>query len=398
MSISRNVKMLLLATSLFAISDRTASGQATSATSSQLTAIFAAARAGDLEKLKTLIGNGPVDVKDSDGATPLFDAAVDAHIATLKWLLDKGANANSAMPNGCAALHFAVGNGQMEATKLLLQKGANVNAICKQRNIPASPLFIAMNRKTEAMILLLINSGADVNEPFGNGTFPHYPLEYAMWDNWSAKDSTIKALLAKGAKSPWLSQIKGFNAYGLVPLTPDKNEKGDVVVGSLPLFLGAYAAQRPWKLPPESSRSTTGTNFWRWQRVPQQTGPLTTLIITDPSRHQTALQLVPTIYIGDKGIAYSENVASVEKDGPFIDIVVDASPSTEKVSAVRANGATVWLTKNGTSFRATLAGITDYEPISVTKYGSGGVKQSTTDFDCIYRAAKSGAVIYRPLQ
>ena len=100
------------------------------------------------------------------------------------------------------------------------------------------------------------------------------------------------------------------------------------------------------------------------------------------------------VYIGDKGIAYSEHISHVESGGPFVDIVADFPEGTTKVIAMRGNGTPNALTHDGNSFRATLSGVSDYEPISVTGYGSGGVKLATIDFDCMYRAAKSGAVIY----
>jgi hypothetical protein len=362
----------------------------------QSDAIFSAVKNGDLATLKQLIGNGAVDVKDATGATPLFDAASSGNATILSWLIEKGANVNSAMTNGATALFFAVSAKQEESCKLLLHSGAKVNVVVPiGKNFPATPLFLAMNRQAESIILLLIESGADVNASFGNGTFPHYPLEYGMWIDWTGKNDVLKALLTKGAKSPWLSRIKEFDPYTFDYLSPEKNGNGRIMVGSLPLFLGAYTAHRPWHFPRESERSTTGKNFWRWQNPLKDSGPLTTMVITDERGNRTELQLVPMIYIGNAGIAYSENVADVERDGPFVDIIVEGSDSTVRVTAARGDGTKIELKRSGGSYRGTLRGVTDYEPITVTKYGDGDVQQSSTDFDCVYRSAKSGAVIYR---
>ena len=374
--------------------------QAGPGTQDRTQAIFNAARAGDLDTLKSLVGTGTVDIKMADGATPVFDAALAGRINVLTWLLEQGANPNVALPDGTTALILAVSNKQLEASKVLIAHKANVNAEIKRPDSRISPLRLAMDRKSKEIALLLINSGADVNAPIGRGYVPDYPLEQAAWpnyDDWPGQAEVIKALLGKGAKSPWLSRIKSFDPLTFNALTPERNAKGDEVVGSMPLILGALGVQRPWKLPAESARSHTGKNFWRWGNPEIQKGPLTTTMITDQNRRRTELQLIPTIYIGDEGIAYSENVSEVQKDGPFADIIVDASAGIEKVTATRGNGSVITLTRGSGSFRASLTGVTDYEPITVTKYNSGGVKQSSTDFDCAYRAAKSGAVIYHVL-
>lgn len=360
-------------------------------------AVFKAARDGDLDSLKQLIGNGSADIKMADGATPLFDAAMKGQIIVLKWLLEKGAKANSALPNGTTALHLAVAQKQIEACKTLIESGADINATITNGKTRLTPLQLAIDRKAADIALLLIERKADVNAPLGRGYVPDSPLEQAAWpepDSWTGQKDVIKALVAKGAKSPWLSQIKEFDPFNVNALTPEKNGKGEIVAGSWPLILGAHSATRPWKLPPENTRSKTGKNFWRWGHPETESGPLTTTMITDEKRNKTELQLVPAIYIGDSGIAYSENTSTVEKGGPFVEIIVDASEDITKVTAVRGNGKMIELTKGGTSFRTTLDSVTDYEPVSITKYTKGNVPQLTVEFDCPYRAAKRGAVIY----
>ena len=49
----------------------------------------------------------------------------------------------------------------------------------------------------------------------------------------------VKALIAGGGRSPWLSGISGFDPYAVDGLLVNKNENGEVMVGSIPLFLGA---------------------------------------------------------------------------------------------------------------------------------------------------------------
>ncbi len=374
----------------------------------RIPAIFKAAGSGDLDTLKQLIGDGTVDIKMADGATPLFDAAMAGRINVLTWLLDKGANVNSTLPDGTTALHLAIAHKQLEACRILIGHKANLNAAIKKPDSRLTPLLLAIDRKAKDIALLLINSGADVNSPLGRGYVPDYPLEQAAWpelNSWPGQNDVISALAAKGARSPWLSRIKEFDPHSLNALTPEKDSRGGVLVGSTPLVVGTAPARRHGALPPGNTikqdlrviDSQNGKNFWRWGHPDRDKGPLTVAMAVDERGNQTELKLVPTIFVGDSGIAYPENTSDVEKDGPFVDIAVEASQNTVRVKAVRGGGKLIELTRSGNTFTATLGGVTDYEPISVTKYSTGDVKQSTTEFGCFYRAAKGGAVVYHVL-
>jgi ankyrin repeat protein len=385
-----------------------AAAQTGGTTPDRIPAIFRAARTGDLDTLKQLIGNGTVDVKMADGATPLFDAAMAGRINVLTWLLDKGADVNAALPDGTTALHLAIANKQLEACKVLVAHKANLTAAIKKPDSSLTPLLLAIDRKAKDIALLLIDNGANVNVPFGRGYVPDYPLEQAAWpepDNWPGQKDVIDALLSKGARSPWLSRIREFDPHSLNALTPEQNPRGEVVVGSMPLVVGAAPARRHGALPPGNTMkqdlrvidSQNGKNFWRWGHPEKDRWPLTVATVVDEKGNKTELRLIPTIFVGDSGIAYSENISDVERDGPFVDITVDASENTVKVTAVRGSGKVIELTRNGSAFRATLGGVSDYEPISITKYTNGDVRQSTTEFGCVYRGAKNGAVIYHVL-
>jgi ankyrin repeat protein len=385
-----------------------ASAQTGGSTPDRIPAIFRAAGTGDLDTLKQLIGNGTVDVKMADGATPLFDAAMAGRINVLTWLLDKGANVNAALPDGTTALHLAIANKQLEACRVLVAHKANLTAAIRKPDSSLTPLLLAIDRKAKDIALLLIDNGANVNVPFGRGYVPDYPLEQAAWpepDNWPGQKDVIDALLSKGARSPWLSRIREFDPHSLNALTPEQDPRGEVVVGSMPLVVGAAPARRHGAFPPGNTMkqdlrvidSQNGKNFWRWGHPEKDRGPLTVATVVDEKGNKTELRLIPTIFVGDSGIAYSENISDVERDGPFVDVTVDASENTVKVTAVRSSGKVIELTRNGNAFRATLGAVSDYEPISVTKYASGEVRQSTTEFGCVYRAARSGSVIYHVL-
>lgn len=57
-----------------------ATAQTGGTTQGNTAAIFRAAKTGDLEELKQLIGTGTPDVRAEDGATPLFDASMAGQI------------------------------------------------------------------------------------------------------------------------------------------------------------------------------------------------------------------------------------------------------------------------------------------------------------------------------
>jgi ankyrin repeat protein len=80
---------------------------------------------------------------DSEGATPLFCAAKNLHIKTIKLLVEKGADPNVRRPDGQTALSTAVGhiwdeggstNNNKQVAELLLENGARLDAIWNPEN------------------------------------------------------------------------------------------------------------------------------------------------------------------------------------------------------------------------------------------------------------------------
>lgn len=55
------------------------------------------------------------------GETPLLHAARQGHIATVKYLMECGANANIPSELGATALHHAAGNGAQYVLFLLVE-------------------------------------------------------------------------------------------------------------------------------------------------------------------------------------------------------------------------------------------------------------------------------------
>lgn len=98
--------------------------------------ISMAAKIGDLERVRQLLGenpalaNGAPDYTGYYNGVPLRCAAGAGHMAVVRLLLEHGANPNQPEPVAPlgGALHAAIGSEHYEIVKLLLEHGANPNA------------------------------------------------------------------------------------------------------------------------------------------------------------------------------------------------------------------------------------------------------------------------------
>jgi len=119
-----------------------------------------AAADGEIERVKLLISeDADVNVKNSQGLTPLHYAAFEGHKDIVELLLAHGADVNVGDANyNRTALQFAMQSNQREIVQLLVSKGADI-----------PPLHFAIYIKDEAKAKSLIEGGADVNKrtPFG---------------------------------------------------------------------------------------------------------------------------------------------------------------------------------------------------------------------------------------
>jgi ankyrin repeat protein len=92
------------------------------------TALMEALRTGERPRFEQVLSATPRAVRrrGPNGATPLMYATLYADVATMKRLLDKGADPNVPDNAGATALMWAIDD--IEKAKLLVQRGANVNA------------------------------------------------------------------------------------------------------------------------------------------------------------------------------------------------------------------------------------------------------------------------------
>jgi ankyrin repeat protein len=193
--------------------------------------LFAAIKAGELERVKALVSADPTLVNARSGTgesailtavynrrkeianllvargatLTLFEACAAGEFDHVERLIAGGAAHNTYSDDGWTPLHLAAFFGHLPILELLLARGADVRA--KSRNANGNtPLHAALAANHNMAAGLLIGSGADVNAADAEGW---RPLHLAA-ANGSVE--TMKTLIAQGA------DISATNAKGLTPL------------------------------------------------------------------------------------------------------------------------------------------------------------------------------------
>ncbi|KAL7299255.1 myotrophin-like [Trichogramma pretiosum] len=81
---------------------------------------------GDLDQVRDIIEKKNIDVNQTiDGRTPLHYAADYGQSEVVRYLLDKGADANATDKHGITTLLAAIWEGHTNCVRLLLEKGAS---------------------------------------------------------------------------------------------------------------------------------------------------------------------------------------------------------------------------------------------------------------------------------
>ncbi|MBS3650370.1 ankyrin repeat domain-containing protein [Pseudaminobacter sp. 19-2017] len=149
-----------------------------------------AAKAGDLQAVQQLVGQGSdLSAPDRAGDPPLVLAALAGHADVVAYLLSQGADIAVRNKGGLTALHAAAYAGNLEVTKLLVAKGAAVN---DQMNFyHMSPLHAAAEEGHTDVVVFLLANKAEVEAKERNG---YTPLSQAGWrDHWDTAVPLIKA-------------------------------------------------------------------------------------------------------------------------------------------------------------------------------------------------------------
>ena len=177
------------------------------------------------------------------GGSVLHHAARSGHTEIVKLLLENGADVDtvdksSTMHHGGTALHSAAAKGHLEVVRTLLKAGANVN---KCRGIGAShatPLYLAAKGCHEALCLLLLGHGAEIDAGIGyHGITPfeeaakqgNIDLMQLLLDNGPEKiDQAAGQAAAKGqleVVETLLQNGADPNRKMIYPLVPTRNER-----------------------------------------------------------------------------------------------------------------------------------------------------------------------------
>jgi len=155
--------------------------------------VFAAAKAGDVEKVRALLASdaGLAAAKDSAGNTPLHLAASGGSAPIVALLLARGAAVDALNAAGLTPLLEAIQAGRLEAAQALLAGGADVR---RTGAMGRGPLHFAALSDFAAAIPALKAKGADLEMKDLQGLTP---LACALL--WSPGTGVVRALLDAGA-------------------------------------------------------------------------------------------------------------------------------------------------------------------------------------------------------
>ena len=232
------------------------------------TPLFVAAQNDHVAVVKALVAaRADVNQADEDGATPLFIAVCLGHEAVVKAMVAAGADVNQAVNNGETPLHVAAGKDHEAMVKALVAAGADVN---KANKCGWTPLFVATMNGHVAVVKALVAAGADVNQAadvnrrVNRGETPLYVAVCLGYE------AVVKALVAAGAdvnqavnngETPlYVAVCLGHEAVvkALVAAGADVNQA--VNNGETPLYVAAWseamvkalvAAERRPQSPPD---------------------------------------------------------------------------------------------------------------------------------------------------
>ena len=192
--------------------------------------IMAAASRGDVDKVRKILRQKPdlVNAKDANGATPLhraanplssgFIPAFGNYPETVSLLLNSGAAVNAKDNDGSTPLHDAAyfqgwdtsrekttikgrtvypGELAAEIIRLLISNGADIEAR-SERDAHATPLHHAVAHGLKEAVVVLVQSGADINARLSAGGGRLTPLDVARLSNRWDIMNFLKSQGAKG--------------------------------------------------------------------------------------------------------------------------------------------------------------------------------------------------------
>ena len=122
-------------------------------------ALVEASRGGHLDIVKCMIKSGAI-VNDNLGLA-LYEAVVKGYMDIIKYLILFGADVNRRDANGQTLLMIAVVHGKEDIVKFLIQAGVDVNTANADGQ---TALMISAHRGCADIVQTLLNAGADVSK------------------------------------------------------------------------------------------------------------------------------------------------------------------------------------------------------------------------------------------
>jgi len=131
-----------------------------------LTALYKACVDGSLDIATVLLDAGAdVNLKSTQGYTPLYAAVQSKHKPVVEYLLSKGASIDEKLgPLGLTAFYKASIDGSLDIAKVLVDAGADINMKSTEGY---TPLFVAVQNKHKPVVEYLISKGARIDEKNG---------------------------------------------------------------------------------------------------------------------------------------------------------------------------------------------------------------------------------------
>ena len=145
---------------------------------STVNALVAAARDGDVKRIKSLAQQCDVNTKDELGWCAVHRAAVHGQVASLRCLVANGADLNAVDDDGWRAIHRAAWVGDCPTLKVLVELGAGVETACDATG-ETSVHVAARNGRLKALRCLATELGANVA---ARDAFGRTAAHFAAWE------------------------------------------------------------------------------------------------------------------------------------------------------------------------------------------------------------------------